>query len=209
MTRTTTRTDGHSGHQAESSANGGHVHTPYLNCSLSWMAGGKLPTCTAHPCASCCLKPTSSYWNMEFSSADGLFHLTIALQNHNRLCQTRTAPCQATRVHIPEQNRYRTLAMPAGFVCTSVHSPRKAESFSSLSLISCRAEHHAWANSGSRGATRRGCMRPMRPIDTAAFSCKLRGALGWRRIGINLETRGCTQVWNSGSSGATTRQRKP
>ena len=33
-------------------------------------------------------------------------------------------------------NPSHTLAIPAGFVCTNVQSPRKAESFSSLSRIS-------------------------------------------------------------------------
>ena len=49
------------------------------------MTGGKLATCAPQPAASCCLKPCSNWWNIELSSCEGLFHFTIALQNHKRL----------------------------------------------------------------------------------------------------------------------------
>lgn len=62
------------------------IYTPYRTCSFSCMTGGNEDTCAAHPAASCCLKPFSSCWNMWFSSCEGLFHLTIALQNHSKLC---------------------------------------------------------------------------------------------------------------------------
>jgi hypothetical protein len=50
------------------------------------MTGGKLVTWVAHPAGSEALKPLSNVWNMLFSSALGVFHRTIALQNHNKLC---------------------------------------------------------------------------------------------------------------------------
>lgn len=62
------------------------IYTPYRTCSFSCMTGGNDDTCAAHPAASCCLKPFNNCWNMWFSSCEGLFHLTIALQNHNKLC---------------------------------------------------------------------------------------------------------------------------
>jgi hypothetical protein len=51
-----------------------------------------------------------------------------------------------------------------------MQNPLNAESFSSLSLISQRAVHHAWAKEGNWGAIRAGVTRPRRPIVTAAFS---------------------------------------
>ena len=51
------------------------------------MTGGKVAICAAQPAASCCLKPCSSWWNITFSSCEGLFHFAIALQNQRRLCK--------------------------------------------------------------------------------------------------------------------------
>lgn len=90
--------------------------------------------------------------------------------------------------------------MPTGFALTSVQKPRNAESFSSLSRISYSAWHHAGAKYARCGATRPGCMSPMRPIDTAAFSCRLRGALGVSRIGTSRWSRRSTHCAKSGSS---------
>ncbi len=64
----------------------------------------------------------------------------------------------------------RTFIIPVGFACTSWQRPRNAESFSSLSRMSYSAWHHACANSFKRGATIEGCISPIRPIETAAFS---------------------------------------
>lgn len=164
------------------------IYTPYRVAKRSWMAGGNEATCAAHPAASCCLKPCKSCWNIEFNSGDGWFHLTIELQNQSKLCYMLL--CQITT-----RKTFRktlTLAIPAGFVCTKVQSPRNAESFSSLSRISYSAWHHACANSGRCGATSAGCINPILPIDTAAFSCRLRGAFGCKRIGISLEISGLT-----------------
>lgn len=96
--------------------NGASHYTPYRVASLSWIAGGKVETWAAHPASSCCLNPCSRVWNMLFNSGEGAFHRIIELQNQRRL-----------------------LAIPAGFVCTSVHKPLNALSFSSLSLISYNA----------------------------------------------------------------------
>lgn len=65
------------------------LYTPYRVRSFSWMTGGKLATWAAQPAASCCLKPCSSWWNITFSSGDGWFHLTMALQNHKRLYKAK------------------------------------------------------------------------------------------------------------------------
>ena len=179
-------------------------YTPYRVASRSWMTGGNVATCAAQPTASCCLKPVRSCWNMLLSSGEGWFHRTIALQNHSRLCDTQRGPRQYhTYIHIMRQEERSsplTFVIPAGFVWTRVQRPRNAESFSSLSLISYSAWHHACANSGKSGATRDGCINPMRPIDTAAFSWRLLGALGWSRMGIKREISGGTHCWNSGSS---------
>jgi hypothetical protein len=50
-------------------------------------------------------------------------------------------------------------------------------------------------------------MSPIRPIETAEFSCRLRGALACRRIGIRRESSGSTHPRKSASSAAAARQR--
>ena len=49
-------------------------------------------------------------------------------------------------------------------------------------------------------ATSPGCIRPILPIETVAFSCRLHGAFGCKRIGIRHEINGFTQFRTSGSS---------
>ena len=163
------------------------------------MAGGKEATWAAQPASSCCLNPWSRVWNILFNSGEGWFQRMMELQNHSKLYMKKRHKLDLGD-RIDELANKQTLAIPAGFVCTSVQRPRKAESFSSLSRISYSAWHQAWANSWRCGATKFGCIRPILPMDTAAFSWRLLGALGCRRIGMSLEMRGWTHCWNSGSS---------
>lgn len=99
---------------------------------------------------------------------------------------------------VEERRLPLTLSIPAGFAEIIMQNPLNAESFSSLSLISHRAVHHACANFGSSGATVAGQTKPIRPIVTAAFSLSDFGDLGLMRMGIRREMSGGT----NGSSGA-------
>ena len=63
----------------------GPDYTPYRAASLSWMMGGNEVTWRCHPFTSWFRNPVKSCWNMALSSGEGLFHRTMALQNHIRL----------------------------------------------------------------------------------------------------------------------------
>lgn len=116
-------------------------YTPYRVANLSWMTGGKVETCAAQPASSCCLNPCSKVWNMLFNSGEGAFQRMIELQNQRRLCddKKKIKAVVSNRTKMMTRRHPHTLAIPAGLVCTSVHKPLNALSFSSLSLISYNA----------------------------------------------------------------------
>lgn len=93
-----------------------------------------------------------------------------------------------------------TLLKPCGFSWTMRQNPRKAESFSSLSLISQRAVHHACANVAKFGATLPGHTSPIRPMVTAAFSDSDLGDLVLRRMGMSRSMSACTNGSNGDGS---------
>ena len=82
------------------------LYTPYRSISRCWIAGGNVDTCECHCVGSHSFKPLRISVNAWLSPCEGLVQRTMALQNHNRLCERRTG-CQSTEIRAHQRLRYR------------------------------------------------------------------------------------------------------
>lgn len=101
------------------------------------------------------------------------------------------------RVHrtTASQNSSKSAPTPAGFVSINLQIPKKADSFSRLSLIFARLVHQALKKCGIAGAISAGQIKPSRPMVIAAFSCK---AFRERRSLFKSGTRRCIKRGTKG-----------